>query len=69
MGLSLFDLILMTDRCDPEFMPIEKDGKRGDRQYFCVECGKTATKIAYFQTQVAIIVERYCDPALPKYAS
>jgi ribosomal protein L44E len=56
----------MLNRGNPEFKLIEKDGKKNDRQYYCVGCGGMATKTAYFQTEGAVILERYCDACASK---
>jgi hypothetical protein len=51
----------MSNRSEPEFKPIERDAKNKDRIYFCVGCGGVATQTAFFKTEGAVIVERYCD--------
>jgi hypothetical protein len=56
----------VTERGKPEFKPIEKDEKKTDRQFFCVECGNLATKTAHFKTDGAIIIERWCDTCASK---
>lgn len=56
----------MINRSKPEFKPIEKDEKRGDRSYFCVGCGSVATQTALFKIEGATIIERYCDKCAKK---
>ena len=51
----------MIDRPKPKFEPIVKNGKKNERQYFCVGCGSMATQIAFFKIEAAVIIERYCD--------
>lgn len=36
---------------------------------FCIDCGKLATKRVYYQTEGAIIVEKYCDECVSKVGS
>jgi hypothetical protein len=57
----------MSNRSDPEFKAIERDAKNKDRIYFCVCCGSVATQTAFFKTEGAIIVERYCDACASKF--
>lgn len=59
----------MIDRSKPEFEPIEKKGKKNERQYFCVGCGGTATQTALFKTEGAVIIERYCDKCASKISN
>jgi hypothetical protein len=33
---------------------------------FCIMCAAAATKIALFQIEGAVIIQRYCDKCLPK---
>jgi hypothetical protein len=56
----------MIDRSKPEFKPIEKEGKKNERQYFCIGCGGIATQTALFKTEGAVLVERYCDTCASK---
>ncbi|HEY7110728.1 MAG TPA: hypothetical protein VH415_14985 [Nitrososphaeraceae archaeon] len=56
----------MIDRGKPEFEPIERSGKKNERQFFCVECGGIATQTALFKTEGATIIERYCDTCTSK---
>ena len=57
----------MAERSDPDFKPIEKEAKNKDRIYFCVGCGSVATLTAFFKTEGAIILERYCDACASKF--
>ena len=57
----------MINRSKPEFKPIEKEGKKSERQYFCVGCGSVATQTAFFKIEGAVIVERYCDACASKF--
>jgi hypothetical protein len=36
------------------------------KQLFCIVCGNIASKIAYFETQGATIIERYCNECVKK---
>jgi hypothetical protein len=59
----------VIDRGKPKFEPIVKDGKKNERQYFCVECGGVATQTALFKIEGAVIIERYCDDCASKMNS
>jgi hypothetical protein len=58
---------MMTDRSHPEFKPIEIEEKNKGKIYFCVGRGSLAAQIAYFKTEGAIILERYCDACVSKF--
>ena len=51
----------MINRTKAKFEPIGQDKKSGERGYFCVSCGATASQTTLFRIEGAIIVERYCD--------
>ena len=59
--------IIMISRSDPEFKPIQIEEKNKGKIYFCVGCGGVATQIAYFKTEGAIIIERYCDACVSRF--
>jgi hypothetical protein len=33
---------------------------------FCIQCGQVATKIAYYNIEGAVILEKYCDVCAKK---
>jgi len=39
--------------------PFTSNSKKNSR--FCISCGELATKIAKYDTEGAIILEKYCD--------
>ena len=57
---------MMMDRSAPEFKPIEIEKNKG-KIYFCVGCGSVATQIAYFKTEGAVILERYCNACVSRF--